>query len=158
MAVHLKSILLMTRNLPNSIRFYNEGLGLPVLLQTERWAELGSEGGRYSKLMLQQADAEAVCTTGYSPFLCFNVGVGFATPSVDEESGGMSSSSSSFDQTIYRLLQMGGVLDGPIKYPVHGKVAVLRSPDGHMLSLFESAMRKPAIYRSENGPAAKAVR
>ena len=41
------------------------------------------------------------------------------------------------DKTIYKLLEMGAILDGPIKYPSHGKVAALRSPDGHMIGLFE---------------------
>ena len=41
------------------------------------------------------------------------------------------------DKTIYKLLEMGAILDGPIKYPTHGKVASLRSPDGHMIGLFE---------------------
>ena len=37
---------------------------------------------------------------------------------------------------------MGAVLDGPIKYPSHGKVASVRSPDGHMIGLFEPAETK----------------
>lgn len=45
-----------------------------------------------------------------------------------------------FDNTIYRLLKMGAVLDGPIKHPVHGKVAALRAPDGHMIGLYETDM------------------
>ena len=31
------------------------------------------------------------------------------------------------------------LLHGPIKYPVQGKVAAVRAPDGHMLGLFEPA-------------------
>lgn len=34
---------------------------------------------------------------------------------------------------------MGAHLDGPIQYPAHGKVASLRSPDGHMIGIYEPA-------------------
>ena len=41
------------------------------------------------------------------------------------------------DSTVARLIGLGAELDGPIKYPPHGKVAALRSPDGHMIGLYE---------------------
>ncbi|KAK9904314.1 hypothetical protein WJX75_009019 [Coccomyxa subellipsoidea] len=59
----------------------------------------------------------AFTTCGYSPFLSFEV--------------------ADLQDSVQRLLQLGATLDGPIKYPARGKVAVLRGPDGHMLSLFE---------------------
>lgn len=46
--------------------------------------------------------SEAHCTTGYSPFLHFDV--------------------DDLDDTVRRLLSFGALLDGPIKYPTHGKV------------------------------------
>lgn len=58
-------------------------------------------------------------TTGYSPFICFDV--------------------ADMDSTIVRLLQLGASLDGPLKYPAYGKLGVVRSPDGHMIGLFEPA-------------------
>ncbi len=60
---------------------------------------------------------------GYSPLLTFEV---------DADPG--------LDQMIPRLLMefQGTHLDGPIKYPGFGKVATLRTPDGHMVSLFEA--------------------
>ena len=60
---------------------------------------------------------EAYCTTGYTPFLSFQV--------VD------------LQQTVSNMLQLGGTLDGAIKYPASGKVAAIRAPDGQMLSLHE---------------------
>lgn len=53
--------------------------------------------------------SEAHCTTGYSPFLHFDV--------------------DDLDGTVQRLLSLGAFLDGPIKYPTHGKVRrrILRS-------------------------------
>lgn len=47
---------------------------------------------------------EAFVSTGYSPILSFNV--------LD------------LDVTVNKLLQLGASLDGPIKYPPHGKVCL----------------------------------
>lgn len=43
------------------------------------------------------------------------------------------------DSTVPRLVSLGAVLDGPIRYEPYGKVAAVRSPDGHMVGLYESA-------------------
>eukprot|EP00897_Mesotaenium_endlicherianum_P004767 jgi/Mesen1/4318/ME000022S03604 len=110
----LKHIMLLTRDVPKAARFYHEGLGLKVFVCTERWAELHSGS---TTLALKHSDSEAQLTTGYSPFLSFSV--------LD------------LDTTVVRLLSMGAVLDGPILYPTHGKVASIRAPDGHMLGLHE---------------------
>ncbi|KAK9829768.1 hypothetical protein WJX72_007778 [[Myrmecia] bisecta] len=80
-------------------RFYSEGLGLPVTVLTERWAELQAGS---STLALKAVEGEAYCTPGYSPFLTFTV----------EDLQG----------TVTRLLGMGAVLDGPIQYPSRGKM------------------------------------
>lgn len=61
---------------------------------------------------------EAPATSGYSPFLNFNV--------------------RELESVVAQLVQRGAVLDGPVKYPVIGKVAALRSPDGQMIGLLES--------------------
>jgi len=68
-------------------------------------------------LTLARTCREADCSTGYSPMLSFDV--------LD------------MDETIARLMGLGARLDGPIKYPIQGKVASIRSPCGHMLGLFE---------------------
>lgn len=36
----LRQILLLQRDVPKAVKFYQEGLGLPVKVLTERWAEL----------------------------------------------------------------------------------------------------------------------
>lgn len=36
----LRYILLLQRDLQKGLRFYGEGIGLPVRVVTERWAEL----------------------------------------------------------------------------------------------------------------------
>ena len=55
--------------------------------------------------------------TGYSPMLCFNVG--------------------NMEHAITEAITQGSTLDGPIKYPVHGKFAALKTFDGHMVGLYE---------------------
>ncbi|EFC50700.1 predicted protein [Naegleria gruberi] len=110
----LKNVMLLIKDVPKSVKFYSEGLGMTVNHSTEHWAELQSG---HMKVCLNKVEGEASSTTGYSPFLCFDV--------------------NEMDKTIYKLLEMGAILDGPIKYPSHGKVAALRSPDGHMIGLFE---------------------
>jgi len=61
---------------------------------------------------------EAFLTTGYSPFLTF------AVPDLQG--------------TLQRILPMGGEMDGSIQFTQAGKVVAIRSPDGHMMSLFEA--------------------
>jgi hypothetical protein len=41
--------------------------------------------------------------------------------------------------TVQALLPLGAELDGAIRFTSEGKVAALRNPDGHMMSLFEPA-------------------
>lgn len=43
------------------------------------------------------------------------------------------------DSTVPKLIELGGVLDGAVAYHSYGKVAAVRSPDGHMIGLFEAA-------------------
>ncbi len=119
----LRQVLLLLRDVPAGVRFFGaEGLGLPVLFASDKYALLGLHGpkapeGARPSLALQQVDSEAQCSTGYSPNLTFDV--------------------ADMDSVVQRLLGQGARLDGPIKYPVQGKVAAIRSPDGHMLGLFE---------------------
>ena len=38
----LRYVLLLQRDLQKAVRFYGEGVGLPVRVVTERWAELSA--------------------------------------------------------------------------------------------------------------------
>lgn len=40
---------------------------------------------------------------------------------------------------VPRLIQLGACLDGSIRYEAYGKLAAVRSPDGHMVGLYERA-------------------
>lgn len=103
--------------LPRSVQFYHEAVGLSVLRVTDDWAELSA--GPTTILNLQAVSGEAQVSTGYSPLLSFHV--------------------SNLDQSVADCVQAGGTLDGPVQFPAHGKVAALRTPDGHMIGLYEPA-------------------
>ena len=114
----ISRVLLLTREsvFPQAVKFYTQALGLPVRYATDSWAEFGSAP---VPIVLKTSDDLAQTTTGYSPFLSFDV--------------------PDLNASVQAALQLGGALDGPIKYPPHGKAAVLRAPCGHMLSLYEGA-------------------
>ena len=68
-------------------------------------------------IILKQSSNISQLTTGYTPILCFDV--------------------KNMDNTLNKALEMGAILDGPIKYPIQGKFASIKSPDGFMIGLFE---------------------
>jgi len=111
--------VLMVRELESSVQFYREALGWNLVRVAEgEFAEFEVVCG--SKMMLTVAKNEAQLSTGYSPLLSFDV--------LD------------MDSTVAKCAQLGAHLDGPIQYPAHGKVAALRTPDGHMIGLYEPSL------------------
>ena len=121
----LAHVLLLQRDVAAAARFYEEGLGLRCRVRTPRWAEMDAGGGGVLALK-EVATGEACLSVGYTPILSFRV---------DDLQG-----------TVQRLLGLGARLDGAIRYPPGaGKVAALRGPDGHMLSLHELHPDEPAF-------------
>mmetsp|Transcript_11926 Transcript_11926/g.18291 ORF Transcript_11926/g.18291 Transcript_11926/m.18291 type:complete len:124 (-) Transcript_11926:349-720(-) len=117
----LARTILMVRkgeDMTKAIDFYHHGLGLSVLRHCDEWAELSC--GKSLTLNLQAVTNESKLSIGYSPMISFEV--------------------SDMDTVIAKCVQMGAHLDGPIQYPAHGKVAAIRSPDGHMIGLYEPAI------------------
>lgn len=115
----LSRVVLNVRGTPGiekAVQFYHEALGLPVLRVTDDWAELQIAETVHLSLQSITVD-EAQLSTGYSPILTFTV--------------------SNLDERITKCIQLGAHLDGPLQYPAHGKVALLRSPDLHMIGLYE---------------------
>ncbi|KAA8499580.1 hypothetical protein FVE85_7165 [Porphyridium purpureum] len=106
-------ILLLVRDVSVTTRFFTLGLGM----KTDRFARLQSPN--LTTIEVCSGDGEASCTTGYSPFLVFEV--------------------EDMDSKIPALLSMGATLDGPILYKAYGKTAAMRSPCGHMIGLREIA-------------------
>ena len=128
-ASRLRQILLLQRDVPAAARFYAEGLGLQVRELSPTWAEVETGGTR---ITLRAGTSEAALSTGYSPLLAFDV--------------------HDLDDAVQKLLGLGARLDGPIRYPVHGKAASMRGPNGHMLSLYErasSVLPEDATYGDE---------
>lgn len=136
LATYLSRVVLMVRpgdGLAKALEFYTTGLGLHVARVTDEWADLRtttssalSQQQQQPLLLppslsicLQVVTSEAQVTTGYSPILQFQV--------------------ANMDACITKCVQLGGQLDGPIQYPAHGKMAVVRSPDGHMIGIYEPA-------------------
>mmetsp|Transcript_26864 Transcript_26864/g.31722 ORF Transcript_26864/g.31722 Transcript_26864/m.31722 type:complete len:170 (+) Transcript_26864:227-736(+) len=136
-----------------SVNFYQNALGMNVSRHTDEWAELtcgvasgGSDDDPVApvstpptmttttsplkkaatpaitnfRLSIKAVESEAQLSHGYTPFLSFDV--------------------DDMDSVVARCAQMGAKLDGPIQYPAHGKVAVMRAPDGHMIGLYEPSI------------------
>lgn len=126
-AAHLSRVVLMVRageGFAHSLNFYSAGLGLAVHRATDDWAVLSltlssSSTTPTTTLCLQAVTSEAQLATGYSPLLQFHV--------------------HNLNQVVAQCIQLGGHLDGPIQYPAHGTMAALRTPDGHMIGLYEPA-------------------
>jgi catechol 2,3-dioxygenase-like lactoylglutathione lyase family enzyme len=118
MLARLSRLVLTVRGpegLSKAVEFYHRALGLPVVRVTDEWAELSA--GPTVTLNLQATSTEGQLSQGYSPIISFSV--------------------EDMDTTVAACVQAGAHLDGPIQFPAHGKVAALRSPDGHMIGLYE---------------------
>ena len=46
MGTVLRHVLLLQKDIQKAARFYNQGLDLPILALTDRWAELGAGSSR----------------------------------------------------------------------------------------------------------------
>mmetsp|Transcript_16390 Transcript_16390/g.41594 ORF Transcript_16390/g.41594 Transcript_16390/m.41594 type:complete len:160 (-) Transcript_16390:548-1027(-) len=114
MAGILHRVMLSVRDVAASTHLYTSALGMAVIRQTPTFCHLSD--GRAS-IALAETQSEAMLSTGYNPLLCFNV--------VD------------LDSTLTAMLQQGARLDGPVRHPEIGKCCSVRTPDGHMINLFE---------------------
>lgn len=99
----------------SAVNFYQNAIGLPVLRMTAEWAELSA--GNNVTLHLQSVSEESKLSVGYSPWITFEV--------------------TDMAQRIAACCQAGAHLDGPIQYPAHGSVALLRTPDNHLIGLYQ---------------------
>lgn len=116
----LRQILLLQRDVPRAAAFYERALGLRVAVCTETFAELAldSTTGNAPTLALQRAAHESQLQTGYTPILHFEV--------------------DDVQARVNAALTLGGRLDGKIQYETHGAVACVRTPDGHMIGMYQS--------------------
>ena len=114
MTVEFKHIMLMVKNIPDTVKFYNEGLGLKIITSSPGWAELDANG---TTIALHAASENG--QSGSSPILSFHVDDVYAT--------------------IATLEERGAVLEGNVREPSFGKVAAMRTPDGSIISLLQPA-------------------
>ncbi|NJM95713.1 MAG: VOC family protein, partial [Acaryochloridaceae cyanobacterium CSU_5_19] len=97
---------------PSNSKFYSEGLGLPIKMQSPGWAELDADG---TTIALHLAGESPSC--GDSPILSFHV--------------------EDVYDAIATLEALGAQLEGNVREPSFGKVAAMRTPEGNLLSLLQ---------------------
>jgi hypothetical protein len=115
----LRSLILTVRNPSVSANFYKSILGMIVKNETPAFIELVTKDAPSIPLIIREGTNAAMLSVGYTPIINFDV--------------------KNMENAITVAMQMGGMLDGAIKYKAFGKIAALRSPDGHMIGLFEPA-------------------
>jgi len=105
------------RNIPKTVSFYNSCIGLPIVRVTDEWAEL--DAGNHVVLTLQADEERSVVVTekATSPWIMFHV--------------------DSLPTTIAACCQAGAALDGPVEFKAYGSVAVMTTPDGHSIALYQ---------------------
>ncbi len=109
--------MLMVKDIPATVKFYEEGLGLEVKVSTPGWAEL--KAGE-TTIALHGADENGQTAT--APILSFHV--------------------ENVYESIEKLKSLGADLEGRVREPSFGKVAAMRSPDGTLISLLEPNQAK----------------
>lgn len=114
MAAQFKHVMLMVKDIPATVKFYSEGLGLQVKMASPGWAELDADGTTIALHAASETSAGAD-----SPILSFHV--------------------EDVMDAIANLESMGAQLEGRVREPSFGKVAAMRTPDGHLLSLLQPA-------------------
>lgn len=114
MSAEFRHVMLMVKDIPATVEFYREGLGLTVKMSSPGWAELDANG---TTIALHAASENP--EPCHSPILSFHV---------DDVMGLLS-----------KLEAMGAKLEGRVREPSFGKVAAVRTPDGHLLSLLQPA-------------------
>lgn len=112
MTIQFRHIMLMIKDVPAAVKFYQEGLGLTVVNASPNMAELDANG---TKIIIHGAENQA--EVGGSPILSFHV--------------------ADLQETIAKLESLGASLQGRVREPSFGKVAAMRSPEGHLLSLLQ---------------------
>lgn len=107
-----RHIMLMVKDVPTTVKFYSEGLGLALTKFSPTWAELEANG-----TTIALHGVEETPETGSSPILSFYVEDVYAV--------------------ISQLESFGAHLEGRVREPSFGKVAAVRTPEGHLVSLLQ---------------------
>mmetsp|Transcript_19286 Transcript_19286/g.28725 ORF Transcript_19286/g.28725 Transcript_19286/m.28725 type:complete len:127 (-) Transcript_19286:8-388(-) len=122
MSIRLTNFVILTNKFTQSVQFYQKGLGLSTsILVPDRVAKITpfSESTDFT-ISLAACDDQAKLSKGYSPLLNFTL------PSEE-----------SFNETLPKLIEYGGELDGSIEYDTDGRTVSIRSPCGTIVSLIQ---------------------
>jgi predicted enzyme related to lactoylglutathione lyase len=114
MAVQFEHIMLLVKDILASVKFYSQGLGFTVKMSSPEWAELDANG---TILVLHAAHENA--QGGNSLILSFHV--------------------DDVNAAIVTLEKLGAKLETQVLEKPSGRVAAMRTPDGHRLSLLQPA-------------------
>jgi len=136
----LRYLLLLEKDVPRAVEFLQRGVGASVKVATTSWAELeigdtivalkqspGSTDSLDGRLgstdsldsHKQQRPSDSTFMGGHSPMMVFDV--------------------DDLQERLVTMIQMGAQMDGSIQYTVEGsKVAVVKSPSGHILGMIEA--------------------
>jgi catechol 2,3-dioxygenase-like lactoylglutathione lyase family enzyme len=112
MTIQFRHIMLMIQDVPAAVKFYQEGLGLTVVKASPNMAELDANG---TKIIIHGAENQT--EAGGTPILSFHV--------------------DNLLETIAKLESLNASLQGRVREPSFGKVAAMRSPEGHLISLLQ---------------------
>ena len=116
----LRNLILIAQNPAKTANFLVKTVGLVIKHESAAMIEL-RDSRDILPIIVKSADglSPSVLSTGYSPVMTFDV--------------------PNMEASITKAIELGAMLDGGIKYPVYGKFASIRSPEGFMIGLFEPA-------------------
>ena len=124
---HLGSVIIAVSDLPKSIKFYNEVIGLPIKNKRESWVELAKQG---ASVILHAASRPINTGTSIENGIVIGLVVGDIKSALEELKAQK--------VTVYRDIESHRV----------GKNAIILDPDKYMISLFEPALPDSATQAS----------
>ena len=108
------AVILLVSNMDKSIRFYRDTLGIPIKTKSKDWTEFFNKD---TVLALHPAKKKSSIKTGSGMLVGFEVG--------------------DFDSTVQTLKQKKVKFFKKPKDEPFGKHAIIRDPDGHLVSIAE---------------------
>lgn len=108
------AVILLVSNMEKSVRFYKDTLGLPVKTKSKDWTEFFNNN---TVLALHPAKKKSNMKTGTGMLVGFEV--------------------SDLDSTVKRLKEKRVKFFKKLKEEPFGKHAIVKDPDGHLISIAE---------------------
>ena len=124
---HLGSVIIAVSDLPKSVKFYNEVIGLPIKNNRENWVELAKQG---ATVILHTASRPINTGTSIENGIVIGLVIGDIESALQELKVQKI--------TVYRDIESHRT----------GKNAIILDPDKYMISLFEPALPDSATQAS----------